>query len=170
MSPHLHWPPPAVLRRLTGAALLVTAVFVVIFGIHDRPLRPAGIVGYELAYTPQNALRLFEAWGAAGQLAARESLWIDFLFMPAYALLFAGLALGEARLARAGWVRRLGAWPAALPLAAWLFDFVENVALLRALDTPTAPPAGPLLAGAPVAEPHVSARHRSPGAPAPAER
>jgi hypothetical protein len=131
----MRWPTPPLLRRLTGIALLGTLAIFIYFRIHDRPLSPYTIVSYEFAWTPERAARMFAVWGEAGMRAARESLWIDFLFMPAYALLFAGLALAEARAARAAWARRVGKWPVALPFGAWLLDAIENVALLQVLSS-----------------------------------
>jgi hypothetical protein len=134
---------------VTWAALAATAGFMALFAIHDRPLQPYGIVGYEFAWTPGRALEMFRAWGEAGRQVARESLWIDFGFMPAYALLGAGLTLSAARGAQSGWAQRLGMWAARLPFGAWALDAVENVALLRALGSPEQPPAAPLaVAGA----------------------
>jgi hypothetical protein len=70
---------------------------------------------------------------------AREALWLDFAYMPAYALLAAGLVVLQARRSR-GAAQRLGLRLAAAPFAAWLLDVVENVALLRVLGAPAAPP------------------------------
>jgi len=127
------WPSPPALRRVTWTAFFATAILFVIFAVHDRPMGANGIVAFELAFTPDQARLLFAVWGPAGVQAAREALWIDFLFMPAYALWLGGMALGQWRAARAGWAVRLGLWAAALPFAAWALDFVENVALLGVL-------------------------------------
>ncbi len=142
----MHWPSPGALRRLTGLALLATLVLEAFFAVHDRGLSPYSIVAYELAWTPAQAARLFAAWGAAGARVARESLWIDFAFMPAYALLFAGLVLTEARDVTAG-LRRVGLRIVLAPLAAWLFDALENASLLGVLGD-TAAPSAPLLLAA----------------------
>ena len=127
------WPTPIALRRVTWTAFFATAIIVVIFAVHDRPMGANGIVAFELAFTPAQANLLFAVWGPEGIQAAREALWIDFLFMPTYAFWLGGMALGQWRRARAGWARRLGLWAAALPFAAWALDFVENVALLNVL-------------------------------------
>ena len=137
------WPSADTLRRLTGLALLATLVIEAVFAVHDRGLSPYSIVAYELAWTPTQAARLFAAWGAAGVKVARESLWIDFAFMPAYAVLFAGLVLSEARDVP-GSLRRTGLWLALAPFAAALCDALENVALLGVLGN-TAAPSSPLL-------------------------
>src|SRR5512141_3174165 len=98
----IHWPSAGALRRLTALALLATLALVVVFAVHDRGLSPYSIVAYELAWTPAQAALLFASWGEAGARVARESLWIDFAFMPSYAVLFAGLVLTEARHVSAG--------------------------------------------------------------------
>jgi len=118
---------------VTWTAFFATAILFVIFAVHDRPMGANGIVAFELAFTPEQARLLFAVWRPEGIRAAREALWIDFLFMPAYALWLGGMALGQWRAARAGWARRLGLWAAALSFAAWALDFIENVALLDVL-------------------------------------
>ena len=88
------WLAPPALRRVTWTAFFTTAILFVIFAVHDRPMGANGIVAFELAFTPDQARLLFAVWGPAGRQAAREALWIDFLFMPAYALWLGGMALG----------------------------------------------------------------------------
>jgi hypothetical protein len=129
----MRWPTPPALRRLTWTAFFATAIIAVVFAVHDRPMGANGIVAFELAFTPDQARLLFAVWGADGIRAAREALWIDFLFMPAYALWLGGMALALRRAAPTPWAARLGRWAAALPFAAWGLDFIENVALLGVL-------------------------------------
>jgi hypothetical protein len=138
------WPPRGALRWLTAGALAATLALSAALALHDRPLRPYSIVSLELAWTSAQAAALLAAWGAAGQRVAREALWLDFAYMPAYALLAAGLVVLEARRSR-GAVQRAGVRLAAAPFAAWLLDVVENLALLRVLAAPAAPPAGLLI-------------------------
>jgi hypothetical protein len=140
-----HWPPRAALRRLTLVSLAATAALFIYFRVHDRPLDPYTIVAFELAWTPAQARAMLTAWGAEGLRVARESLLVDFAFMPAYACLFAGLVLLEARRSAEA-LRRVGLALAAAPFGAWLLDAIENVALLGVLARPEAPPAGLLLA------------------------
>jgi hypothetical protein len=139
----LTFPSAAWLKRVTLLALPFTVGFFLFFRVHDRPLAPYTIVDFELARTPARAEQLLGAWGAAGQNTAREALYIDFGFMPAYALFFSGLTLLTARAAR-GRVQTLGLWLALAPFAAWLCDAVENLALLRVLAAPNAPSAAAL--------------------------
>ena len=132
----------------TLAGLLPTLGFLIFFHVHDRPLRPYTIIDFELAWTPERAGPMLAAWGESGRRTARESLWVDFAFMPAYALLFAGGTLLAARSA-AGRGHALGFRLAAAPVVAALLDVVENVSLLRVLGAAGNPPAAALtIAGA----------------------
>lgn len=134
------WPPPTVLRQVTLTALAATLAILLIFAVHDQPLRPYSIVALELAWTPGAAREMFTAWGPGGLQVARRSLLIDFIFMPAYALLFVSLMLGQARRASGRW-QAAGILLAGAPFAAWAFDIIENVALLIGLTEPTTPSA-----------------------------
>jgi len=109
-----------------------------------------GIVAFELAFTHARAQSILSAWGAAGQDAARASLWFDFGFLTAYGLLLflAARAVRDA-LARRGRTRlaRPGAVIAVLALVAAGCDACENVFLLLQLGG-RARSIGPPLAGA----------------------
>lgn len=101
-----------------------------------RGLIAAGIVTFELAGSQDRADEIFSEWGADGQDAARESLWIDFGFMLAYGT-FLTLALAAIRdLARERRWRRLvaiGAVAVSFGAVAAGFDALENVCLLLTL-------------------------------------
>ena len=138
------WPSPARLRLALLIAFTASLVIFATLQIHDRALSPDTIVSLELAFTPERADTLLKAWGPGGVALARESLWIDFAFMPAYAFAFAGLVLSAARAATGG-RQQLGFRLLAAPFAAWAYDLTENLALLRVLANPVAPAAAPLL-------------------------
>lgn len=129
------WPAAAVLRRVIIVAFVATFGLFLVFQWHDHPLSPYTIVSLELAWTPEQAGPMLAAWGAAGQKVARESLLLDFAFMPAYAFLFAGVVLVASRTAR-GNLQKLGQWLTAAPFVAWAGDITENLALLRVLAAP----------------------------------
>lgn len=136
----LESPKTAVLIALTvlaGAGVL---------GIGGQmPVRGGDILALEFVWTPERALSLLEAWGAAKREAARTSVWVDFPFIPAYAALLTGLALLVARGSR-GWLQRLGPGLALTPWLAGLFDVIENACLLHILEAPEVRP-GALLTG-----------------------
>jgi hypothetical protein len=134
------FPNPQALRLVTALAFLFTAAIFFIFRVHDRPLQPYGIVAFELAWTPPKAEEIMSAWGKAGIRVARESLWIDFGYLPAYAFLFAGLTLMAAR-AATGWRQTLGFALALAPFVSAASDAIENFALLSVLQSPGNPSA-----------------------------
>ncbi|WP_141564340.1 hypothetical protein [Mycolicibacterium palauense] len=97
----------------------------------DRRMHAAGgpgIIPFELAGTAANAEDILNRWGADGQRAARQSIWLDFGYMATYGTLL-GLLVDRRR-------RRRGhpAWLPALAAGAVAADAVEGVALLRVLD------------------------------------
>jgi hypothetical protein len=148
MSRWLTWPetPSLLLLVLFTASLM--AGFIFFFQLLNRSLAPYDIVAFELAWTPARAGQMMRAWAEAGNAAARQSLWIDFAFMPAYALSFAGLTLLAGR-ATSGRMQMVGLWLTLAPFAAWALDAVENLSLLNTLDNATNPSASVLtLAGA----------------------
>ena len=105
-----------------------------------------GIVAFELTYDGGVAADILAAWGATGRHAAQASTRLDFAFIPAYALAFAGLTLLLARRQRGGW-RRLGLRLSGAPLLAGGLDVIENLFLLGMIDRPVGfPPAYALLA------------------------
>lgn len=106
-----------------------------------------GIVAFELAYSVEKAGEIVGVWGDELLPLAKKSLLVDYPFMPGYALLFFALTRLFALMpgGRVGlWTRRA----ALFPLAAAVFDAVENLGLLSIVASPDAIPAwAPLTAG-----------------------
>ncbi len=131
-------------RRSTVIAGLLAIILMSALLWLDSHLTRYTIVDFELAHTSGTAQQILTAWGEHGRQWATWSVWLDFLFIPCYALFLAGLILIEVRRPRLdvllqgpihpGWWRTVGlslAW--ALFLAASL-DVVENGLLLHSLD------------------------------------
>lgn len=139
-------------RALVTVALASLAATVAMWLLLRGPERVMqsrgyGIVPYELAFSAQRAGAILDTWGSAGREAARQSLWMDFGFMPAYGVFFASLTLLVTRAQRRWW-QRVGLGLVAAPLAAMLLDGLENLMLLAILDAAGAvPPASVLVAG-----------------------
>ena len=126
-------------RGLLISGVATVALFLVLSAL-DLRMRDAGgpgIVGFEFAWDEQGASEILADWGEEGKDAARLSLWLDFLYLIAYATL-GTLAVGGVReLARRRGLRRVasaGAAVIAFPAAAASFDALEDVGLLIALD------------------------------------
>ena len=139
---------PPLLGSLTirFGALLVFATALMMF--IDLPLQgessPEGIVSFELAGTPHQALRILLEWKSRSALGyARLSLIVDFIYLVIYSLFFSSLAVWVgARLGDAKWSVR-AAW--AVTLAAAL-DVLENGVLLYELNRFTSPSPYPQVA------------------------
>jgi hypothetical protein len=132
--------------RLGGLLVFATALMIFV----DVPLQgeasPNGIVSFELAGTPHQALRILLEWKSRDALGyARLSLIVDFVYLLIYSLFFASLALWVgARLGESRWSMR-AAWAAAM---AALFDVLENGVLLYELTRFTSPAPYPQLGAA----------------------
>jgi hypothetical protein len=139
---------PDLLRSLTIrlGGLLVFATALLLFV--DVPLQgdssPWGIVSFELAATPHQALRILLEWRVRGALGyATLSLAIDFVYLLIYTLFFSSLALWVGhRRGETTWSRR-AAWAAT---AAAGFDVLENLVLLYEVGRFTSPAPFPQLA------------------------
>jgi len=94
-----------------------------------------GIVAFELARSAETAQKMINGWGPELSILARNSIRIDYIFIPAYAFLFFSLTMFVSLLlggTPALWVRRA----AFLPFVAGLSDAVENTFLLLVLRSP----------------------------------
>ncbi|HEV2812940.1 MAG TPA: hypothetical protein VGW10_06780 [Solirubrobacteraceae bacterium] len=114
---------------ITGLASL--ALFVLL-GVIDEQIKDTGgpgIVSFEVEFTSENARETLAAWGEDGRGDAKLSLWLDYLFLIAYAAFFslAAIAVIEAL----GW--RRWAFIATFPLAGAICDALENGALLMTI-------------------------------------
>ncbi len=144
------WPGNRVLVAVTLLALVATLVVRAQFAAPEQAMQAHGygIVPYELAYSPQQADIILQAWGPEVTPLARRSLLVDFAFMPSYALLFAGITLLIARRLPSGAWRTAGLALALAPFVSAIADALENLMLLRLLGTAGhVPSAPPLVAG-----------------------
>ena len=112
------------------ASLVVAAVLLFALLMVNQPLQtasaPQGIVSYQLAGTADQAHAIFRSWGSEGVAWAKVSLWLDFLFIPAYMLALIHLTRHFTR-DRPGIRERVGArWVRA-----------ENILLLNNFNPPT---------------------------------
>ena len=119
-------------KPLFIALLIWTLDLFIVFWFLDGPLKPNGIVSFELARTPERASAIMAGWTPLAKLYAALGLGLDYLFMPSYAVTIAlGVLLALKR--HGGWFASLGIWVGWGSLAAALFDAVENIALWETL-------------------------------------
>ncbi len=137
-----YWHRKKIVRLLVvgiTAAVLLTAMVLL-----DRPLKteaaPQGIVSLELAGSYEKARRILASWGESGRRNATLSLWIDYAFLIAYAVVLSWLCAGVAH----NWthsqprIRRMGFILAGCQWIAALLDSFENSFLLHILSGSTA--------------------------------
>jgi hypothetical protein len=116
-------------RRWLAGGGIVSAVLLAAMLWPDRPLRapvaPRGIISLELAGSYAAARNIIASWTIAGRRNAALSLWWDYVFLVAYALVLS-LLCGAAA---ASWpechrrIRRAGRLPARAQWAAALVKF-----------------------------------------------
>lgn len=137
--------------RITWIAAVAAAVLLVLlWALAGASGGGMSVIGLQLAFTPENFLAVVEGWGAAGVAQFQQTIWLDYLFPVAYAVLLASL------------LARLTAWPDrppdrarlilfALPFVAALCDYLENALHLILLSDPPVFPAGTVLLASVVA-------------------
>lgn len=102
-----------------------------------------GIIEFELARTAEQASDFYGRLGNSGRDAARESLYIDYLYLVLYALTYAAGCLIVARRAGGRGMAKLASWGRPLAIGSFIAascDAVENAALLKVLDGHTDQP------------------------------
>lgn len=120
---------------LIAAVTLLAALMVI-----DQPLRtsaaPQGIVSFQLAASADQAGAIVRSWQPDALFWARASLWLDFLFIPAYLLTLLQLTRHLMRDRPGVRERMVARWVRALFVTAGLSDIAENILLLNNLPAP----------------------------------
>jgi hypothetical protein len=100
----------------------------------ETPDTPLGIVSLELAYSKTATEKILEVWSAVGvTAAARTNIFLDFIFIPFYALLFYTLC-GNIAVRSDGFAALSGTAIAFACLIAGLLDVCENLLMLSSLN------------------------------------
>lgn len=131
-------------QRLWFTGLVTLGLFVVL-GVIDEQIKESGgpgIVPFEVEFTTDNARETLAEWGEQGRDDAKLSLWIDYLFLIAYAAFFS-LAI-RALVDALEW--RRWAFLVTFPIAGAACDAIENANLLLTIGQDGDQP-WPLLAG-----------------------
>lgn len=129
------------LPKRLNLSLLVTAVLLLILVLVNQPLRtgsaPQGIVSFQMAATADQSMAIIRSWREGGLLWAQVSLWLDFLFVPAYLFTLILLTNHLTRDRPGVRERNVARWVKALFVAAGTGDLAENILLLNNMDPPT---------------------------------
>lgn len=127
-------------RRLT-LSLLATAALLLVLTLVNQPLQtgsaPQGIVSFQMAATADQSMAIIRSWRQEGMLWAHVSLWLDFLFIPAYLVTLIFLTNHLTRDRPGVRERNVARWVKALFLGAGTGDIAENILLLNNMDPPT---------------------------------
>ncbi|HEX8084972.1 MAG TPA: hypothetical protein VF529_11840 [Solirubrobacteraceae bacterium] len=118
-------------QRLWITGLLTLGLFVVL-GVIDEQIKDSGgpgIISFEVEFTSDNARETLAEWGDAGRDDAKLSLWLDYLFLVAYAA-FYSLAV-RALVDALNW--RRWSFLATFPIAGAVCDAIENANLLMTI-------------------------------------
>ena len=99
-----------------------------------------GIVAFELACSADSAQKIIDGWGPELSILAGRSIKIDFIFIPAYVLLFFSITMLFTFLVAPSLARIMRAI-ALIPIVSGLCDVTENIFLLLILKTSHAIPA-----------------------------
>jgi hypothetical protein len=100
----------------------------------ETKLSPASIVSLELAHDAQSVEGITSTWNKEGMTPrAKKNIWIDFFFIPFYAMLFYTLC-GSISVRMNGTPAKLGVLLAFGSLVAGVFDVLENILMLFALE------------------------------------
>lgn len=128
---------PKTLRTTLIAALMLLVTLVLV----NQPLQtgsaPQGIVSFQMAGTADQAHAILRSWRSSGEVWAQVSLWLDFLFIPAYVLALIQLTRHFTRDRPGVRERMVARWIRALFVAAGLSDITENILLLNNFNPPT---------------------------------
>ena len=121
--------------KLVIGLIAVIGLYLVGLGPLETTMAPRGhgIVDLELSWTPTRLQQILSDWGAIGLDAAKQQIWWDFAFVPAYCLMIVGalrLVLGRAQGALARWAKPLTMGV----LVAGALDYLENISMLIALN------------------------------------
>jgi hypothetical protein len=100
----------------------------------ETKFSPASIVSLELAHDAASVKDITTIWYQEGMTSrAKTNIWIDFLFIPFYAMLFYTLC-GSISVRMNGIPAKLGVLLAFGSLVAGLLDVLENMLMLFALN------------------------------------
>jgi len=133
----------------TGIAIVIILIIRAMFAGTEQTMHsgsPYGIVDFELAFSGKQAGMILSQWDREAVDAARASLLLDFLFIPAYAVAFVGITSLLTRNRSTPW-RRAGRSLIGGGIAAALLDVLENLMLLYQLQGDVIRQIPPLIAG-----------------------
>jgi len=89
-----------------------------------------GILDLEFANSPAKLMEVLSAWDLN---TAKQNIWLDFLFIPAYILFFALFTSHCAAKWQGPFLNKIGALLVRAAFAAGIFDIAENLLMLQSI-------------------------------------
>ena len=130
---------PSDLILLIAAALgiiILLTINIVIFEDIAKAFYPYGILDFEFAWTKEQILTIFFVWGPNGITLQATGVYWDFLYIFGYAVPLFALILFFSRKLEDRAVT-IGLYMSLTPIAAGIFDVIENINLLIMLNDPS---------------------------------
>jgi hypothetical protein len=122
------------LKRWFWTLLVINILFIAGSALYLRPLTSNNIVRFELAKHTPVAESIIQDWTDNGLLSkAKQSIYIDFLFIVLYSSALAVACIFISRLTNHEILVRAGKFFSYLMAAAGICDVIENISLLKSL-------------------------------------
>jgi hypothetical protein len=118
-----------------GIVILLT-INILIFGPLTYSVYEYGILDFEFAWTKEQILLIFTAWGAEGMALQAAGVYWDFLYIIGYTVPLFALILLVSRNLNDNMLN-IGLYMSLTPFIAGIFDIIENINLLIMLNEAT---------------------------------
>ncbi|MFX0064339.1 MAG: hypothetical protein ACFFC7_19370 [Candidatus Hermodarchaeota archaeon] len=131
----LEWPSKKIhiiVTLIAGLSFLILTILFRVFG-NEATATGYGILEFEFGFTAQQIGIIFNAWNTFIFQQQTLGVYLDFVYIPSYALLLGGLVLWLTRQLE-GKMQQIGLLFTVAPIIAGVFDFIENVGLLLMLN------------------------------------
>lgn len=89
-----------------------------------------GILDLEFANSPAKLMEVLSAWDLN---TAKQNIWLDFIFIPAYVLFFALFTAFSAAKWKVALINKIGLLLVRAAFAAGIFDIAENLLMLQSI-------------------------------------
>ena len=124
----LEKPKKKALQLITLIGLIAFVVMTMLGGVvNAAPVYT--ILDYEFAWTSDQVIVIFNAWGTVGKQQIAFGIYMDFLYIFAYgALIFGCLLIATRKLD--GTIQTIGLYMTITPVIAGICDVIENINLL----------------------------------------
>jgi len=129
-------------RRTLQIIILLAFIGFIVLTLAMQPIETElknntgyGVLDFEFAWTGDIIRRIFNAWGETGIKNEAFATFLDFFYIPSYALFMTGCILIITRKLE-GKFQSVGLYVSIFPFIAGIFDIIENINLLLMIYQP----------------------------------